>query len=69
MHGVIDEIENTLRAGGIPFAERWTPFRQAVELMRRGFSRQDLPKGVFIHPTRNWRAIIDSLPESGDPIH
>jgi hypothetical protein len=69
MHRVIDEMENTLRAGGILFAERWTPFRQAVELMRSGFSRQDLPKGVFIHPTRNCRAIIDSLPESDDPIH
>ena len=69
MRKSIDGIENALRIGGVPFAQRWTPFRQAVDLIRRGFSQKDLPQGVVTHPTRDCRTIIDSLPETADPIH
>jgi hypothetical protein len=68
MKRAIDAIEDALRKGGIPFAERWAPFRAAVDLLRRGFSG-NVPRGVFTHPTRSCRAVLENLPETHDRIH
>jgi hypothetical protein len=68
MDRAIEAVEEALRAGGIPFAQRWTPFRAAVDLLRRGFSG-DLPQGVFTHPTRATRCVLETLAGSTDPVH
>jgi hypothetical protein len=67
MKHAIDAIDRALQAGGIPFAQRWTPFRAAVELLRRGFSG-DLPQGVFTHPTLATRGVLEALPDSTELV-
>src|SRR5262249_342735 len=68
MNRAIDAIERALRAGGIPFAERWTPFRAALDLLRRGFSEW-LTQGGFTHPTRSNNSLLETLPGSADHLH
>jgi len=60
----LNEIEHALLNGAIPFAERWTPFPAAVELLRRGFAG-DEPWGVITHPPRASREIIEKLSKEG----
>jgi len=68
MNRAIGAIEGALQKGGIPFAERWAPFRAAVDLLRKGF-KGDVPRGVFTHPTRSCQTVLKNLPETRDRIH
>jgi hypothetical protein len=64
----IDAIMDVLQRGGIPFAERWAPFRAAVDLLRRGFAG-DVPWGAVTHPTKLTKSVLENLPNHTDPIH
>ena len=68
MEQALAEIEQALLKGGIPLAERWVPFRAAVDLLRRGFTG-DAPWGIVTHPTRASHAIIEKLSTESDALH
>ena len=67
MNRAVDAIEDALEKGGIPFAQRWIPFRAAVDLLRRRI--EDVPHGIMTHPTRSSQAILQNLAVLTDEIH
>lgn len=58
MEAALQEIENALTGGGIPFARKHMGLRAAMTLLKQGIEGREAP-GVVTHPTRKTRALLE----------